>query len=79
MHESRPARGAWVEIAVLKHSAVSAPVSRPARGAWVEILRYQNRRSRARSRPARGAWVEIAIVNLLSTMLNVAPREGRVG
>ena len=35
--ESRPARGAWVEISV-DVIGTSAATSRPARGAWVEIL-----------------------------------------
>ena len=35
--ESRPARGAWVEIAIPAISDVKRLSSRPARGAWVEI------------------------------------------
>ena len=35
---SRPARGAWVEIAGLSAMCATTP-SRPARGAWVEIAR----------------------------------------
>ena len=35
---SRPARGAWVEIAPPLHDAAPR-ASRPARGAWVEIAR----------------------------------------
>ena len=34
--KSRPARGAWVEIAVETNHEIK-PMSRPARGAWVEI------------------------------------------
>ena len=34
---SRPARGAWVEIAVSLLIAPALLWSRPARGAWVEI------------------------------------------
>ena len=34
--ESRPARGAWVEIAIVTNTIPPAS-SRPARGAWVEI------------------------------------------
>ena len=34
---SRPARGAWVEIAVPSWNLNPISTSRPARGAWVEI------------------------------------------
>ena len=34
--ESRPARGAWVEIEVERNNR-AVDQSRPARGAWVEI------------------------------------------
>ena len=33
---SRPARGAWIEIAIWSAQA-GLSVSRPARGAWIEI------------------------------------------
>ena len=36
--QSRPARGAWVEISVAYTAANIRLRSRPARGAWVEIL-----------------------------------------
>ena len=35
--ESRPARGAWIEIVVCSHVPVMYLPSRPARGAWIEI------------------------------------------
>ena len=34
---SRPARGAWIEIAV-GAAAKAAQTSRPARGAWIEMF-----------------------------------------
>ena len=36
--ESRPARGAWVEIPLILTLSTNSVMSRPARGAWVEIL-----------------------------------------
>ena len=56
--QSRPARGAWIEIT---HYAVikKAMLSRPARGAWIEIFLTAYPANQARSRPARGAWIEI--------------------
>ena len=39
--ESRPARGAWVEIQTGACRSY-ADLSRPARGAWVEIMDYPN-------------------------------------
>ena len=33
---SRPARGGWIEIAVISRNAVEG-MSRPARGGWIEI------------------------------------------
>ena len=58
-NESRPARGAWVEIRRGDEMHTVSDLSRPARGAWVEI-QYAERMSIERwSRPARGAWVEI--------------------
>ena len=35
--ESRPARGAWIEIKILCRVLPSMSESRPARGAWIEI------------------------------------------
>ena len=35
--ESRPARGAWVEIMVKCYHNMKEMSSRPARGAWVEM------------------------------------------
>ena len=34
---SRPARGAWVEIYIIRYE-MELKLSRPARGAWVEML-----------------------------------------
>ena len=57
--QSRPARGAWIEIGYYKHLNVIA-VSRPARGAWIEIQTAKGRPIKLGSRPARGAWIEIS-------------------
>jgi len=37
MVASRPARGAWIEIAPPGHGATRYARSRPVRGAWIEI------------------------------------------
>ena len=66
-HQSRPARGAWVEMLVWYESGVKPPESRPARGAWVEISHRYLLPVRYASRPARGAWVEITMVEVLKT------------
>ena len=76
--ESRPARGAWVEI--LRASfRIPAPRSRPARGAWVEIDKGKYKPISRVSRPARGAWVEIGCLADRAHGAAVAPRKGRVG
>ena len=56
---SRPARGAWVEMAIRFSLNVLRRWSRPARGAWVEIYVQFDKLTFISSRPARGAWVEI--------------------
>ena len=35
---SRPARGAWVEIYIIRYE-MELKLSRPARGAWVEMIK----------------------------------------
>ena len=59
MHESLPARGAWIEI--LNASCGRGwEWSLPARGAWIEIIsRRPQRHAPHMSLPARGAWIEI--------------------
>ena len=37
--QSRPARGAWIEIEMAAKRALMTSKSRPARGAWIEITR----------------------------------------
>ena len=68
---SRPARGAWIEIAdgVKINGNVT---SRPARGAWIEIDMLQILNPVIESRPARGAWIEIG-----STGRHAEGRHGR--
>ena len=63
IRKSRPARGAWIEIAA-DTSAAGSDTSRPARGAWIEIRCHPPARCSRRSRPARGAWIEIVIIFL---------------
>ena len=60
---SRPARGAWIEMAASPRSCRGRSPSRPARGAWIEIRRsHAASRAHASSRPARGAWIEMLTV-----------------
>ena len=75
--QSRPARGAWIEISVTGACPMSWS-SRPARGAWIEISSARLRRPIPRSRPARGAWIEIVTILIPKTDNAVAPRTGRV-
>ncbi len=51
--ESRPARGAWVEIEEVKQLRLELQ-SRPARGAWVEILAVQQGTALATVAPRKG-------------------------
>ena len=78
LSQSRPARGAWVEI-LLPDVKLGDWLSRPARGAWVEISLVASGSSFIMSRPARGAWVEIKTDWQRFTLRCVAPRKGRVG
>ena len=57
--QSRPARGAWVEIISWAYYTNAHAPSRPARGAWVEIVNLGKIQQCLSSRPARGAWVEM--------------------
>ena len=77
--KSRPARGAWVEIAKEYYESKDSTSSRPARGAWVEMMSTYVLRLDYASRPARGAWVEIEVVFANVSARKVAPRKGRVG
>ena len=61
LRESRPARGAWVEMICSRVPDSGTPSSRPARGAWVEIPSVLPPATTRSSRPARGAWVEIIV------------------
>ena len=54
-------------------------LSCPARGAWVEIDAVTTHSKVEASCPARGAWVEIIMKTLISFLLIVVPRKGRVG
>ena len=60
--ESRPARGAWVEMCMCAPAAQS-PASRAPQGArglkYAFTLQLPKREA---SRPARGAWVEILMI-----------------
>ena len=76
---SRPARGAWVEILILRMPS-SLHRSRPARGAWVEMFQSDGQYYYpVESRPARGAWVEMECAGEAMHRDYVAPRKGRVG
>ena len=77
--ESRPARGAWVEIRPTILATASSSSSRPARGAWVEIQNAERMSAeRCTSRPARGAWVEMRpVVALAVRDLRRAPQGAR--
>ena len=55
---SHPARGAWIEIAMIS-TPRRMPVSHPARGAWIEIIMIRYDMLSRKSHPARGAWIEI--------------------
>ena len=57
--QSRPARGAWIEIRdiTLKHLSSSGRAPQGARGLKFEAVFLQNIVNQ--SRPARGAWIEI--------------------
>ena len=80
MLQSRPTRGAWVEIRTPSPRPTSQRTSRPTRGAWVEIFaKLFMAVKRLSSRPTRGAWVEINKGLIYSNMGIVAPRKGRVG
>ena len=78
-YRSRPARGAWVEILIVRPSTPPASTSRPARGAWVEIQNAERMSAeRCTSRPARGAWVEMRpVVALAVRDLRRAPQGAR--
>ena len=58
-YESPPARGAWIEIAVVAFSYAMS-LSPPARGAWIEMPPEDEGELMKMSPPARGAWIEIA-------------------
>ena len=74
---SRPARDAWVEIA-MSFAYRSARLSRPARDAWVEILKGCGCNRAKRSRPARDAWVEMsALLELIKKNLGRVPQGTR--
>ena len=51
---SRPARGAWIEIALAMCLRLMIATSRPARGAWIEILRAAAASSRCLVAPRKG-------------------------
>ena len=57
---SHPARGAWIEIYLLRVSQLLAG-SHPARGAWIEMSCLSVSVPAFVSHPARGAWIEMLI------------------
>ena len=57
---SRPARGAWVEIATTLPTAATEGGRAPQGARGLKLLRHAEPEDAGRSRPARGAWVEIA-------------------
>ena len=74
--QSRPARGAWVEIRRAARTCATE-WSRPARGAWVEMICGWHSGPASRSRPARGAWVEITwLASRPSTWTRSRPARG---
>ena len=78
MEKSRPARGAWIEIASARVKSIFQR-SRAPRGA--RGLKCHGALIRGRvleSRPARGAWIEIGLSGVQIAGEKVAPREGRV-
>ena len=78
---SRPARGAWVEITLVKYRyhLIHCRAPQGARG-----LKFRETVDTIVdgqvSRPARGAWVEIKSPSIYTVApICVAPRKGRVG
>ena len=76
--QSRPARGAWIEILggglATEETLCRAPHgARGLKSRWQEHLATSEQ-----SRPARGAWIEIWQRNSVIGFLEVAPRTGRV-
>ena len=57
--QSRPAWGAWIEIASAIDQLKSVE-SRPAWGAWIEMFIGKGLEMLNESRPAWGAWIEIS-------------------
>ena len=77
--ESRPARGAWVEMLInpVRDGGIFRRAPQGARGLKSEFLYCME--DDAASRPARGAWVEIPFDLSTNDGTAVAPRKGRVG
>ena len=76
---SRPAWGAWIEIAALLLTAPALLWSRPAWGAWIEILSNRNpayNTDRRAPHGARGLKFIFKKIDVCSD--RVAPRMGRV-
>ena len=58
--QSRPSRGAWIEISMRIRESGRKVWSRPSRGAWIEMAYRKVPQGNCRgSRPSRGAWIEI--------------------
>ena len=60
---SRPARGAWIEMSLLRSLVWVLAWSRPARGAWIEISRRSCCWNGLPSRPSRGAWIQMRMAS----------------
>ena len=78
LHQSRPARGEWIEIRQREHGGAAGVRSRPARGEWIEITLMPGAIFADWSRPARGEWIEIVSSLEDKSIQEVSPREGRV-
>ena len=53
--QSRPARGAWIDIASSRNVVCVTNLSRPARGAWIEITKGRPLRLCSTGRAPQGA------------------------
>ena len=75
--KSRPARGGWIEITVLKFVvAFAGPAPQGAGG--LKCLGKSFRCRRNWSRPARGGWIEMPLRCGIGAAAGVPPRKGRV-
>ena len=76
---SRPARGAWIEIARTTPPGSAGRLSRPARGAWIEIISFLSLVRVPGGRAPHGArGLKCFMQEQRTTNMHVAPRTGRV-